>query len=218
MAQAGVPYLVGHAEIAFLFQVARQTSQKWKTDGTLPRPDVVVSGNPYWLLTTVQRIEGSGGRKISAERLNAYKASIAVGYEVDQVDQLPVIIGAQETARLLGTTPQTIARWRSRHTLPEADLTLSGSPLWVLESILADARNRDRSVDKQEVHRLRAGERPPQKPRGHPPRTSSPGSPRMLLPQGRAFAREEHHEAVKFLQELFDAGHAVLIRPKRQAP
>jgi hypothetical protein len=213
-----MPYLLGHAEIAALFGVERQTSQKWKTDGTLPSPDVVASGNPYWLLATVQHLEGRGDRRITTERLNAYKAGIADGYEVAQVDELPVIVGVQEVARLLGTTSQTIARWRSRDTLPEADLTLSRSPLWALESILSDARNRGRSIDKREVQRLQQGERPPQKPRGRPSRASSSRSTRMPLPQGRTFALEQRGEAVKFLEELFDAGHAVAIRPKRQAP
>ena len=213
-----MPYLLGHAEIAVLFGVERQTSQKWKTDGTLPSPDVVASGNPYWLLATVQRLEGRGGRTITTERLNAYKAGVTDGYEIERDDELPVIVGVQEVARLLGTTPQTIARWRSRDTLPEADLTLSRSPLWVLETIVSDARNRGRSIDRGEVQRLQRGQRPPQKPRGRPPRAPSSRSARMPLPQGRTFEPEQRGEAVRFLEELLDTGHAVFIRPKRRSP
>ncbi|GAA1107927.1 hypothetical protein [Nocardiopsis metallicus] len=42
----------------------------------LPSPDAMVSGNAYWLLATVRPFEGRWGRRITTERLNAYKAAM----------------------------------------------------------------------------------------------------------------------------------------------
>lgn len=49
MVKKRFPYLLGHAEIAWLHGVERQTSQLWKTGGVLGDPDVwssvVLHGN-----------------------------------------------------------------------------------------------------------------------------------------------------------------------------
>ncbi|MHB9859082.1 hypothetical protein [Streptomyces sp. YIM S03343] len=71
MAEVRVLFLLGHAEIAFLFQVERQTSQPWRTEGTLDEPDLIASGKPYWLLSTVMRLGGEGDRTADRERLAA---------------------------------------------------------------------------------------------------------------------------------------------------
>ncbi|MEY9948430.1 hypothetical protein [Kitasatospora sp. GAS1066B] len=161
-----MPYLVGHTEIASLFGVERQTSQKWRTDGVLGEPDLIASGNPYWLLDTVLRLDGYNGREITAERLALYKEATPGGYCLEDPADLPAIVGSKEAALILGTNEAAIARWRHRKRIADADLRLSGSPLWLIETLVADAEARNRPVITEEVERLRTGQRATQKPRG----------------------------------------------------
>jgi hypothetical protein len=216
MAAARVPYLLGHAEIANLFGVERQTSRKWRTDGTLPEPDLVASGNPYWLLSTVLRLEGTGARRVTADRLEAYRSSFPHGHELQARDELPPIVGAKEASLVLGRDAQTIARWRDRDQIAPADLVLSGSPLWLLDSLLADARRQGRDIDGQELQLLLAGHRPGQRPRGRPPAVQTGRKVPQSLITSRAFTSEQQDEAVAFLHELLSAGFTVVIRPQRR--
>ncbi|MGV9303836.1 hypothetical protein ACWDLG_10735 [Nonomuraea sp. NPDC003727] len=216
MAAARVPYLLGHAEIASLLGVERQTSRKWRTDGTLPEPDLVASGNPYWRLPTVLRLEGTGGRRITADRLEAYRRSLPHGYELQAGDELPPIVGIKEAGLILGRNAQTIARWRDRGQIAPADLVLSRSPLWLLDSLLADARTRGRDIDDQRLQLLLAGRRPEQQPRGRPPRTQTTRMASNPLVAGRAFTSEQQVEAAAFLHELLSEGFTVVIRPQRR--
>ncbi|GAA1890379.1 hypothetical protein [Streptantibioticus ferralitis] len=215
MAAVRVPYLLGHAEIAALFDVKKQTSQKWRTDGTLPNPDLTASGNPYWLLATVLRLSAARDR-VTAERLTAYKQSIPQGYDVTSRDQLPPIVGIKETALVLNRNEQTIARWRGREQITQPDLVLSGSPLWLLDTILADARTQGRSIDDHQVQQILAGERPAQQPRGRRTGDKVPRATRKPLPPARTFTYKERKEAVAFLDALFSEDLAVVIRAARR--
>ncbi|MFE2271082.1 hypothetical protein ACFXB4_17760 [Streptomyces lavendulae] len=161
-----MPYLVGHTEIAGLFGIERQTSQKWRTEGVLSEPDLLASGNPYWLLATVLRLDGHNGREVSAERLARFKASVPDGYMLEDPVDLPILLGSKETALVLGTDERAIARWRHRRTIADADLLLSRSPLWLLETITSDAAARGRLVITEAVEEIKAGRRAAQKPRG----------------------------------------------------
>ncbi|MFJ2415132.1 hypothetical protein [Streptomyces brevispora] len=214
MAAARTPYLLGHAEIADLFGVERQTSQKWRVDGTLATPDVVASGNPYWLLNTVLCLDGHAGRQATTQRIEQYQAGIRDGYRVDDPRALPVIVGIKEVAQLLGTDRQGVSRWRHRKRIAEADLVLSGSPLWMLKTIEADAQERGRAIVSDELERLRSGEREPQKSRGRR-RTAAPRPAQQPLPAARSFTRSEYDEALTFITEMFSEGHGVIIRPTR---
>lgn len=215
MSQARVPYLLGHAEIASLFTVERQTSQKWRTEGTLPEPDLVASGNPYWLLTTVLQISGGGDRQADQQQLAAYRAGIPEGYDVQDREHLPVVLGIQEVGRVLGKDAQAVSRWRNRQRIAEADLMLSGSPLWLLETILADARQRQRTVVPAEVARLRAGQRTPQRPRGRRHNTPGTSPPQLPLPAARAFSAANQTAAAEFLASVLAQGYSVVIKPQR---
>ncbi|MEU2352106.1 hypothetical protein ABZ599_03860 [Streptomyces misionensis] len=215
MAEVRVPFLLGHAEIAFLFHVERQTSQRWRTAGTLAEPDLIASGNPYWLLSTAMRLDGEGDRIADRERLATYKAGITHGYDPGDKENLPVVVGIQEAARVLGQNAQTISRWRNRHKIAEADLLVSGSPLWLLETILEDARQRQRTVVASEVTALRAGQRAPQKPRGR--RLSAPEAslPRQPPPAAQTFTSDSHSAAAEFLASVLTQGYSVTIKPRR---
>ncbi|MGW0937794.1 helix-turn-helix transcriptional regulator [Streptomyces sp. NPDC002666] len=213
MAAARTPYLLGHAEIADLFGVARQTSQKWRVDGTLAKPDVVASGNPYWLLDTVLRLDGHARRQATAERLDQYRSSIRRGCRIEDPAALPTIVGIKEVAQLLGVDQQTVSRWRNRKQIVEADLVLSRSPLWLLDTIEADALERDRAIAPDELERLRSGEQAPQKPRGRKP--AAPRSAKKVVPPARSFTSSERDEAISFISQVLSEGHSVIIRPTR---
>lgn len=214
MAAARTPYLLGHTEIAALFGVKRQTSQLWRTDGTLPEPDLLASGNPYWLLSTVLRLDGHSGRVATSDRLRAYRESQAGGYEVDTKLHLPTILGIKEVAEVCHVDVQTISRWRNRKTIAEPDLSLSGSPLWLLETVLNDAARRGRDVNADDVDRVRAGYRAPQKPRGRKTTPPSP-LPNKPLPLSQTFQPGEEAEAAQFVSQVLAEGLSVVIRPKR---
>ncbi|MXM62118.1 hypothetical protein GR925_01290 [Streptomyces sp. HUCO-GS316] len=214
MAQVRVPFLLGHAEIAFLFQVERQTSQKWRTEGTLGEPDLIASGNPYWLLSTVMQLDGEGDRRVDRERLATYKGGIPLGYDLEGKERLPVVIGIQEAARVLGQSAQAVSRWRNRQRIAEADLLLSGSPLWLLDTILADAQQRQRAVVASEIASLRAGQRTPQKPRGRKPSAPAARPPREPLPAARTFTSGEQAAATEFLIAVLAQGRSVVIQPR----
>lgn len=216
MAAVRIPYLLGHAEIAALYGVQRQTSQAWKTDGTLAPPDLVASGNPYWLLTTVLQLCGAAGREATPQRLAAYKAGVPNGFDLESADDLPPIVGIKEVARLLGVDEQAISRWRNRRQIADADLVLSRSPLWLLETVLADAEARGRAVLPHEVELLRAGDHAPQKPRGRRTAPSPPRQQKTSIPAARTFTNAESQAAAEFLAAVLAAGHAVVIRPKRE--
>ncbi|MFK0114392.1 MULTISPECIES: hypothetical protein [unclassified Streptomyces] len=214
MAQVRVPFLLGHAEIAFLFHVEPQTSQRWRTEGKLDEPDLIASGNPYWLLSTVMRLDGEGDRKVDRERLARHKAGIPLGYDPEDKEHLPVVVGIQEAARVLGRDAQAISRWRNRQRIAEADLLLSGSPLWLLETILDDARQRQRPIVAAEVAALRAGQRAPQKPRGRRLKAPTARPPRQPPPAAQTFASADHGAAAEFLTSVLAQGYSVTIKPQ----
>lgn len=216
MAKVRVPFLLGHAEIAFLFHVERQTSQRWRTAGTLDVPDLIASGNPYWLLSTVMRLDGEGDRKVDRERLATYKAGIPLGYDLEDKEQLPVVVGIQEAARVLGQDAQAISRWRNRHKIAEADLLISGSPLWLLETILDDGRQRQRTIVASEVAVLRAGQRANQKPRGRRLSAREARPPRQSPPAARTFTSADQGAAAEFLASVLAQGYTVTIMPRPQ--
>ncbi|MFJ6212307.1 hypothetical protein ACIQGZ_03100 [Streptomyces sp. NPDC092296] len=214
MAAIRVPYLLGHAEIADLFGIERQTSAKWRVDGTLGEPDLPASGNPYWLLATVLELDGHAGRHVTEERLRQYKEKVPNGYRVDNPELLPTIAGIQEVALILGTTQQTVSRWRHRKRIAEADLELSRSPLWLLDTITADATERGRGLVMEEIERLQAGERLAQKPRGRRA-VAEPRPPKKPLPDAQSFTSSQHEEALSLVTEMRAKGHTTVIRPKR---
>jgi hypothetical protein len=215
MVQARVPFFLGHAEIAFLYRVERQTSQKWRSEGTLGEPDLIASGNPYWLLGTVLELSTESDRLVDQERLAAYKDKIPGGYVLHDQDQLPVILGNQEVGRVLGRDAQAVSRWRNRQRIAEPDLVLSGSPLWLLETIVDDARQRQRDLVASEVSALRVGQRPPQKPRGRRRAPAATRPSREPMPAARTFTAADEAAAAEFLTSLLAKGYSVVIKPQR---
>ncbi|KPI15647.1 hypothetical protein OK074_2092 [Actinobacteria bacterium OK074] len=216
MAKKRFPYLLGHAEIASLYDVERQTSQLWKTRGVLGDPDVVVSGNPYWLLATVLRLAEDGSRAYLPARLKEYKAGIDGGYEADDPAELPDIVGLKEIPWVFGKKYMDVYQWRVRRSLTPEDAVVSGSPLWLLDTVLADAEERGRATVQDGIDRIRAGEREQIKPRGRKPSAEPKAAPKPL-PKVRTFrpGKDSAEDVAAFAAELMEAGFALTVRPKR---
>ncbi|MER6010149.1 hypothetical protein [Streptomyces bluensis] len=216
MAKKRFPYLLGHAEIAFLYGVERQTSQLWKTRGVLGEPDTVISGNPYWLLSTVLGLAEDGTRVYMPDRLNEYKAGIDGGYEVGDPAELPDIIGLKEIPWIFGKKYMDIYQWRVRRSFAPEDAMISGSPLWLLDTVLQDAEERGRATVQEGIDRIRAGEREQIKPRGRKPSAEPKPTP-PPLPEARTFRPGEHtsQDVAAFAAELLDSGLSLTVRPKR---
>lgn len=216
MAAKRFPYLLGHGEIASLYGVERQTSQLWKTRGVLGEPDVVISGNPYWLLPTVLGLELSGTREVQADRVKEYKAGVTGGYVIEDAAELPPVIGLKEIPWIFGKKYMDVYQWRVRGSLAAEDATVSGSPLWLLDTVLRDAEQRGRATVEEGVERIRAGEREPIKPRGR--KKSAPSKPAPLpLPEARMFTpgQDSPEDVAAFAAELFEAGFSLTVRPRR---
>jgi hypothetical protein len=210
------PYLLGHAEIAFLYGVERQTSQLWKTRGVLGDPDLVISGNPYWLLPTALGLSETGSREVSPQRLDEYKAKIPGGHEVTDPADLPDIVGLKEIPWVFGKKYMDVYQWRVRQSFAPEDATISGSPLWLLETVLDDAKQRGRVTVQEGIDRIRAGEREQIKPRGRKPSAEPKPAP-APLPEPRTFTPGENtaDEVAAYAKELLEAGFALSVRAKR---
>ncbi|MEV4323112.1 hypothetical protein AB0J37_12850 [Microbispora rosea] len=206
-----IPYLLGYHEIAYLFRVARDAPLQWRKRTLLREPDVVISGSPYWLLPTVLGLSKPGQREVDAHRLADYKASIPYGYVAHVLEEPPPLIGLQEVSWIFDKTSSVIGQWRNRRTLAACDLVLSGSPLWRLETILADAERRGRSVSPEAVARIRGGERAQPKPR-QPRRPDA--EQQGVLPAARFFTSEQSVAAATFVRSVLSAGYAVEILPR----
>ncbi|MFC0861648.1 hypothetical protein ACFHYQ_04980 [Sphaerimonospora cavernae] len=211
MSTGQIPYLLGYHEIAHLFRVARDAPLQWRKRTLLREPDTVISGSPYWLLPTVLALVKPGQREVDEHRLADYKAGIPGGYVAHVLEEPPPLIGLQEVSWIFDKTSSVIGQWRNRGTLPDPDLVLSGSPLWKVEKILADAEMRGRSVFPGAIARIRAGERA--QPKSRQPRrpdTEQQG----VLPAERIFTSEQSVAATTYVRSVLNAGHAVEIRPR----
>ncbi|MGW2961764.1 hypothetical protein ACWDGI_25350 [Streptomyces sp. NPDC001220] len=216
MTTSKFPYLLGHGEISFLYGVERQTSQLWRTREVLPEPDFVVSGNPCWFLPTVLSMAEGGVREVDPQRLKQFKAERRGWFVVDDVDDLPPIVGLKEIPWIFGKKYGDIYQWRTRNSLAVEDAVVSGSPLWLLDTILADAEARGRTVLPDAVERVRAGEREGLKPRGRQ-KSATPKPPLPELPPTRSYKPGQAgiEEVTAFIEEIWKAGLTVSVRAKR---
>ncbi|XUM00291.1 hypothetical protein ACQ86F_25610 [Streptomyces venezuelae ATCC 10712] len=177
------PYLVGGAEFAELYDVKRlQVSQWISRDRTLDyRYAKIISGSPYWLL---QFAKGFGETTPRPRHLNdavlaRLIASQEPGYWVSEVSQLPPLVGHAELTTLFGVSRPLLRDALDSGRLRPADYTLSGSPIWLLEPVVAEAptlkvgaRSADWSMDEAVLAALRTGS------------YDGPGS--KIVPRGRA--------------------------------
>ena len=138
------PYLAGGAEFAALYDVKRlQVSQWISRDHTLDyRYAKIISGSPYWLL---QFVKGFGEttprpRHLNHAELERLTKGQDPGYWVREVEQLPPLVGQAELVALFRLpSGELLRRAISTGRFRPADYTLSGSPIWLLEPVVADA-------------------------------------------------------------------------------
>ncbi|WP_369258883.1 hypothetical protein [Streptomyces sp. R35] len=164
------PYLVGYQEFAALYGVAPQMVSQWLSPsrGVLdPATAIVVSGVRYWPLGFACRFGTTTARP---KQLNVrYKERLIAeqgeGWEADSRDQLPPIVGQQEIIELFHLPSQgTLATRIAAGNFPQQDWLLSGSGLWLLDTVLgaapglrASARSLSWEVDDQVAAALRGG-------------------------------------------------------------
>jgi hypothetical protein len=164
------PYLVGQQEFAALYGVEPQMVSQWlaPSRGVLdPATAIVVSGVRYWPLGFACRFGTMTARPklLDVRYKSRLMAEQGAGWEADSRDQLPPIVGQQEIIELFhlpsqGTLATTIASGR----FPGEDWLLSGSRLWLLDTVTGAARELRESarslpweVDERVAATLRAG-------------------------------------------------------------
>ncbi|MDQ0602014.1 hypothetical protein QF037_006359 [Streptomyces canus] len=178
------PYLAGGAEFAALYDVKRlQVSQWISRDRTLDyRYAKIISGSPYWLL---QFVKGFGETTPRPKHLNQTELERLTkeqdpGYWVREVEQLPPLAGQAELVALFRLPSGALLRKAmSTGRFRPADYNLSGSPIWLLEPVVADApalqagaRGVDWAIDEEVLAALRDGS------------YDGPGS--RIVPRGKA--------------------------------
>jgi hypothetical protein len=181
------PYLAGGAEFAALYDVKRlQVSQWISRDHTLDyRYAKIISGSPYWLL---QFVKGFGETTPRPKHLNQTELERLTkeqdpGYWVREVEQLPPLVGQAELVALFRLPSGALLRKAvGTGRFRPADYNLSGSPIWLLEPVIADApalqagaRGVDWAIDEEVLDALRAGS------------YDGPGS--KIVPRGKAANR-----------------------------
>ncbi|UQA93682.1 hypothetical protein [Streptomyces halobius] len=140
------PLLCGRMEIGRVYNIgASAISNNWVYKGILSYEDaVIVSGKPYWpggLVVALALPPGSRGRQLDERELAALEAEQGAGVRPMKKGELPPLVGAQEYAELFGVTQVAVgqAARGGAGQLPEADYILSGSNLWLLDTVLDSA-------------------------------------------------------------------------------
>lgn len=137
------PYLVGHQEFAALYDVEAQMVSQWLSRGVLDADTAaVISASRYWPLGFAARF-GQTTPRPKQLRLDV-KALLmeeqGPGEEVFSRHQLPPIVGQHEVVVLFHLPAQAnLAMTIRTGRFPKADWLLSGSPLWLLDTVLGAA-------------------------------------------------------------------------------
>ncbi|MFE0257296.1 hypothetical protein [Streptomyces sp. NPDC059010] len=164
------PYLVGHQEFAALYRVEPAMVGQWLSpsrNALDPATAIVVSGVRYWPLAFAARYGTTTPRfkQVDVEVKQRLIAEQGEGWEADLGDELPAIVGQQEIIQLFHLPSQgNLATSLATGRFPDPDWELSGSPLWLLDTVLeavpelrASARTLPWQVDEAVVAALRGG-------------------------------------------------------------
>jgi hypothetical protein len=162
------PYLVGHQEFAALYGVRPQMVSQWLSRGVLdPATAIIVSGVRFWPLGFAARYGTLTPRfkQVNVRVKERLMAEQGEGRETYLGEELPPIVSQHEIIQLFrlpaqGNLAQTIATGR----FPAHDWLLSGSRLWLLDTVLeavpalrASARSLAWEPDEAVVAALREG-------------------------------------------------------------
>lgn len=180
------PFLAGSQEFAALYGVQAKMVTKWVNRGALGYEHaVIVSGSPYWLLSFAR---GYGQTRPRPKELDE---RVLAGLVAEQepavwarsVEEVPPLVGLQEVTALFGmSSQQNLSAVVRQGRFAPADYRLSGSPLWLLDTVIEaapDLRAKSRTVMWAIVPQVEAALR-----QG---RYSGPGS--VIVPRGPAAAK-----------------------------
>ncbi|MFH9425180.1 hypothetical protein [Streptomyces sp. NPDC017529] len=137
------PLLFGRKEIARVYNIApTAVSDRWVPAGILTYEDAaIVSGKPFWpggLVVDVALPPGGKGRQLDEGLLEKVVEEQQATSRPKKKGELPPLVGTQEYGELFGVGEVAAAQAATRSTgmLPPADYVLSGSRLWLLETVL----------------------------------------------------------------------------------
>lgn len=137
------PLIVGRKEFAKIYNVAQTAvSDLWVPRGLVSYEDAaIVSGKPFWpggLAVDFALPPGSRGRQLDETLLTELEKEQGATSRPKSKGELPPLVGLQEYGALFGVTQQVVASARRRggEMLPAEDYLLSGSPLWMLSTVL----------------------------------------------------------------------------------
>src|SRR5690242_13813050 len=140
---AGKPFLAGRQEFAALYGVKPTQVTQWLARGVLNYDRAVsVSGSPYWLLSFVPGFGEVTPRpkELDQSVLQQLVASQEPGVWARGKDEVPPLLGLQEATALFGlTSEQNLSAVVRQGRFPPADYQLSGSPLWLLDTLIEAA-------------------------------------------------------------------------------
>lgn len=164
----GKPYMVGNQEFAALYSVKPQMIGQWMHRGVLdPANSVVVSGVHYWPLgfATEYGTTTARPKHVDEEVLEELVKAQSPGWMAHSRADLPPIVGQQEVIALFGIPSQgTLAMTITSGRFPPADWVLSGSSLWLLDTVMQaaptlrdSARSLPWAVDADVLAALREG-------------------------------------------------------------
>ncbi|MFE6186488.1 hypothetical protein ACFQ6U_18895 [Streptomyces sp. NPDC056465] len=143
MATVEKPLLVGLQEFAAMYGVRGPQVSQWIGRGTLTYEQArIVSGSPYWTLAFARNFGESTPRRreVREEVVGRLMAEQMPARWVNDVSQLPPIVGQQEGVMLFGLANAEVLTQQAQPGKPaEPDWELSGSPLWLLDTLLRAA-------------------------------------------------------------------------------
>jgi hypothetical protein len=140
---AGKPFLAGRQEFAALYGVKPTQVTQWLARGALNYDHaVIVSGSPYWLLSFVRGFGQMTPRpkELDDRLLQQLVATQEPGAWTRDVKGMPPLVGLQEATQLFGlSSQQNLSAVVRQGRFAPADYQLSGSPLWLLDTLIEAA-------------------------------------------------------------------------------
>ncbi len=177
------PFLAGRQEFAALYGVKPTQVTQWVARGVLNYEHaVIVSGSPYWLLSFARGFGQMTPRpkELDQRVLQQLVVEQEPGEWARSVEDMPPVLGLQEATALFGlSSQQNLSAVVRQGRFAPADYQLSGSPLWLLDTLIEAApeiQAKSRSVMWAVVPQVEAALRQR--------RYTGPGS--VIVPRGRA--------------------------------
>jgi hypothetical protein len=136
-------FLAGRQEFAAVCGARPTQPTQWLARGVLNYDRaVIVSGSPYWLLSFVRDYGRTMTRSKNVDHraLQRIVAEQEPGVWAESVEEVPPLVGLQEATQLFGlTSAQNLSAVVRQGRFAPADYRLSGSPLWLLDTLIAAA-------------------------------------------------------------------------------